>query len=368
MSLVSTLRRYVEKLLPVLEEDSLNVSESVSESASERVLPSVEVSPLQSYPEPSPEPSLDDETDEPPFLEPSAQNRPLTVTYPFTIFNIELTNRCPFKCVMCARTNNMTRAQGLMEFDLFQRAIDEFVMANPKAARESEVWLHGFGESLVHPEFAKLMRYASDRGLQTALSINPFMLTERVAHDLLEAHPAHLYCSLDGHDNASFEQIRGVKNAYDLSKQRLLDFLKRKVEGGYQTRITLSMINFPLNEGSIQQLGDYWRSIPGIDEFLSKSFINWDGNAQDVNVLAASQTLQKPYVTCDFPWRRMTIKWDGDVVPCCLDYDKRYVLGNLNHQTLADIWNGAPMQALRQEFISNEVTNPLCRNCEQLRA
>ncbi len=358
MSLASTLRRYVEKLLPSLEEDVSKDTPSVSE-------PAIGLSDSDSS---DPQPSSEDAYA--PFLEPFAQNRTLTVSHPFTIFNIELTNRCPFKCVMCARTNNMTRAQGLMEFDLFQRAIDEFVATNPQAARQSEVWLHGFGESLVHPEVAKFMRYASDRGIQTALSINPLMLTERVAHDLLAANPAHLYCSLDGHDNASFEQIRGVKNAYDLSKQRLLDFLKQKVDGGYQTRITLSMINFPLNEGSIQQLGDYWRSIPGIDEFLSKSFINWDGNAQDINVLAASQPAipQKSHVTCDFPWRRMTIKWDGDVVPCCLDYDKRYVLGNLNHQTLAEIWNGSPMQALRQEFISNEVTNPLCRNCDQLRA
>jgi radical SAM protein with 4Fe4S-binding SPASM domain len=359
MSLVSTLRRYVEKLLPSPEEGIL-------EDTLDGLNPVVLTKP-QTPSDPQP---CKEEASQPSFLESSAQNRTQTVSYPFTIFNIELTNRCPFKCVMCARTNNMTRAQGLMDFDLFQRAIDEFVLANPQAARHAEVWLHGFGESLVHPEFAKFMRYASARGIQAALSINPFMLTERVAHELLEARPAHLYCSLDGHDNESFEQIRGVKNAYDLSKQRLLDFLKRKVEGGYNTRITLSMINFPLNASSIQQLGDYWRSIPGIDEFLSKSFINWDGNAQDVNVLTASQPTapQKPQVTCDFPWRRMTIKWDGDVVPCCLDYDKRYVLGNLTHQTLAEIWNGSPMQALRQEFISNEVTNPLCRNCDQLRA
>jgi len=59
---------------------------------------------------------------------------PTVLAKPFAIFNIELTNRCPFRCVMCARTHAMTREQGDMTFDMFQRVIDEFIAVNAAAA------------------------------------------------------------------------------------------------------------------------------------------------------------------------------------------------------------------------------------------
>jgi len=71
-------------------------------------------------------------------------------------------------------------------------------------------------------------------------------------------------------------------------------------------------------------------------------------------------------VSCSVPWDQISVAWDGDVVPCCYDYDKKYVLGNVHKQPLNEIWNGERMRALRKEFISNDVSNPLCRNCPEL--
>jgi radical SAM protein with 4Fe4S-binding SPASM domain len=298
-----------------------------------------------------------------------AQDRPVEVETPPAIFSFELTNQCPFKCIMCARTNNMTRAEGNMSFATFKKAIDEFVAVNPEHARTQDVWLHGFGESLVHPEFARFMRYATDNGVNAGLSINPLMLTKKVASDLLDSNPRHLYVALDGHDDETFEQIRGVKNAYHKSKRRLLAFLKEKKRRGVDTKISLSMIDFPNNQGSIHEVADFWASCEGIDDFVAKPFVSWDGKAEDVNLLMGESAKKPPVVEkvrCDFPWTKMTVSWDGDLVPCCFDYNKRYSLGNINEHSLVEIWNGEKMQALRSEFIANKVTNPLCNGCEYL--
>lgn len=289
-------------------------------------------------------------------------------TEPFAILNFELTNRCPFRCVMCARTNNMTREEGLMDFGLFTSAIEEYLEINPDGASTDVLWLHGFGESLVHPEFDRFITFAAKRGLRPSLSINPLMLRPPIARRLLAARPTLLYLCMDGHDDASFEAIRGVANAYDKSKEQLLAFLELKAELSPSTVLHLSMVDFPLNAQSIQRTQDEWRRLSGIDHFLAKGFSTWDGNAPDVEALVTMpvRKLSGP-VTCDFPWKRMTVTWDGDVTPCCFDFDKRYVLGNIRQDSLASIWNGAPMRALRREFASGKVTNPLCRNCSNLR-
>jgi radical SAM protein with 4Fe4S-binding SPASM domain len=278
---------------------------------------------------------------------------------------------------MCPRTEHMTRAEGHMSFELFRKIIDELAAIHPDYARtQHPIWLHHFGESLTHPEFAEFMLYAKSRNIPTAMSINPLMLNERITGEMLRAAPHSLYISLDGHDDESFEKIRGVPKAYEKSRQRLLRFLQRKVEMGVATHITLSVIDFVLNgqRGDPQriELERYWNDVPGIDKFIWKPYDTFSGEVDRINELGSptdAVNIARHYkdlfkVTCDFPWRRMVVAWNGEVVPCCHDYDAKMSLGNVRDQSLASIWNGEKMLALRQEFISGQIANPVCRDCE----
>jgi radical SAM protein with 4Fe4S-binding SPASM domain len=287
---------------------------------------------------------------------------------PFSLFNIELTNNCVMKCVMCPRTNNMTRQRGYMDVGLYKKAIDELVECNPGFRNSEILWLHHFGESLLHPEFGRCIAYASRLNIRIGLSINPIMLKDPIIDELLAAEPYILYVSLDGHDDATFQKIRGIDNIYEISKLRLMAFLREKVQNRSNILAVLSMIDFNLNHPSIEITRAYWESIPGIDHFLAKSFTAWDGGAADVNTFLAggNPSYDRASVRCTMPWERMTVTWDGTVVPCCFDYDMKYVLGDMRHETLSDIWNGKRMNRLRKEFTANKVTNPLCRNCERL--
>jgi len=263
----------------------------------------------------------------------------------------------------------MTRASGSMDFTIYAKAIDEIHEVNPAGNDAETLWLHHFGESLLHPEFDRCIAYAEERHIRTGLSINPIMLTGEVADRLIAARPQMLYISLDGHDDESFYAIRGKKNAYMKSKERLIDFLKKKASSGSHTVTILSMVDFNLNRESIERTREYWGSVPGIDSFLPKSFTTWDGSASDINALAGNepeQTAGRSAVQCRWPFERMTITWDGDVVPCCFDYDKKYVLGSLRSSTLTEIWNAEPIVRLRKEFMTNNVVNPLCKNCRRL--
>ncbi|HPV41177.1 MAG TPA: SPASM domain-containing protein [Spirochaetota bacterium] len=284
----------------------------------------------------------------------------------FSIFNIELTNHCPMKCIMCPRTNNMTRDLGYIDLDIFRKAIDEISLFSPPSGSET-LWLHHFGESLMHPDFDTCIGYASDHGIRTGLSINPIMLKDEIIEKLVISGLSVLYVSLDGHDDESFRRIRGIGNAYELSKERFKRFLKRKIDIGCPVRVIVSMVDFDMNRASIDRARKDWESMPGIDQFLAKSFTTWDGNAADVNQYSENmKPLERTKVQCSWPFERMTITWDGDAVPCCFDYDKKYVLGSLKESTLAEIWNGEPLRCLRDEFINNRVVNRLCVNCDRL--
>jgi radical SAM protein with 4Fe4S-binding SPASM domain len=53
------------------------------------------------------------------------------------------------------------------------------------------------------------------------------------------------------------------------------------------------------------------------------------------------------------------VEWDGTVMPCCRD---QIVLGNLHTQSFLEIWNGEPMQRLRETFFRREL-RPYCKRC-----
>jgi radical SAM protein with 4Fe4S-binding SPASM domain len=174
---------------------------------------------------------------------------------------------------------------------------------------------------------------------------------------------------LDGHDNASFASIRGVKDAFDRSKQNLIDFLQLKVRTKSKTKVIVSMIHFDQNINSIQQIRAFWQSLPGVDQFQAKKFGTFNGDVEEIRFLdrGLKRMRKAPFVVCSRPWDMMTITWNGEVVPCCYDYDNKYVVGNANSNTLNEIWRSERMVALRREFISNTVTNSLCRSCPSLR-
>jgi len=127
-----------------------------------------------------------------------------------------------------------------------------------------------------------------------------------------------------------------VEDTWEKSREKLFCYLDRKRERGVTTRIVVNMIDFRLNRASIDQLKAYWEGVPGVDEFCPKTFGTWIGDAQEINELKdgtlnvlIEQDRRQSYVSCNRRWEILTVTWDGDVVPCCYDYDKKEPPGNV---------------------------------------
>ena len=66
------------------------------------------------------------------------------------------------------------------------------------------------------------------------------------------------------------------------------------------------------------------------------------------------------YKTCLSPWTSIDITASGDVAPCHIFYD--LVFGNLNENTIFDIWNGEKFKKFRKYFNQNNLL-PVCYGC-----
>ena len=69
---------------------------------------------------------------------------------------------------------------------------------------------------------------------------------------------------------------------------------------------------------------------------------------------------------CDQPWRHAAILWDGRVAPCCNFYDGQFVLGDLNQNSMAEVWNGDSIVKFREQHITKKRKQiKECATCKQ---
>lgn len=277
------------------------------------------------------------------------------------IFNIETTNHCPMRCVMCPRTTKMTRPLGHMDFELFKKIVDQ------AKTYTHYVQLHHFGDPLMHPEQEKFIDYCEENGITTRMSINPLLLTEERSKKLLDSQLAELYISLDGGDNESYRAIRGRAADYDKAVVNIRRFVEMKVaRGSKRPYVLIGMVLMKSTEQNVAFFEKMW-DVPGVDERVIKQFSSFGGN-EDIAELGTEKSKQQLFSSkkypCYKPWKNFTITWDGKVVPCCYDYNKQYVIGDVREESLDEIWNNARMQALRRQHVTgNFEENVLCGSC-----
>jgi radical SAM protein with 4Fe4S-binding SPASM domain len=61
------------------------------------------------------------------------------------------------------------------------------------------------------------------------------------------------------------------------------------------------------------------------------------------------------YELCSFPFSQLFLNPNGKITPCCyLAQDPWYVVGDIQNQTLQEIWNSEKMRALRRELLSGK--------------
>lgn len=277
------------------------------------------------------------------------------------INNIELTNACAFKCEMCPR-QFMKRKIGFMDIKLFEKIINQ-------ANYNTKVALHFFGDPLLHPEFDKAIKLCKQRGIKTSLSTNPTSLTDDKIKKLLDSRIDYLHISLDGASKKTYEEIRKGKATYEKALERIEVFLREKRKHNWKPLTEIAIIRMKKTEKEIDSFVKKWSNVDGIDKVQVKEFIVWGGGMDSINELASEFShlyKRKEYYPCFWLWSKLVVLWDGKVVPCCSDFDGKCILGDLNDQSLAEIWNNKKMQQLRKMSIENSFPKEhLCYRCRE---
>jgi radical SAM protein with 4Fe4S-binding SPASM domain len=67
---------------------------------------------------------------------------------------------------------------------------------------------------------------------------------------------------------------------------------------------------------------------------------------------------------CPHPYSQMVIRPDGKVSLCCVDAIGQMTLGDINEQSILEIWNGKKYVQLREQLIKGSEFVPVCHTCD----
>ena len=68
---------------------------------------------------------------------------------------------------------------------------------------------------------------------------------------------------------------------------------------------------------------------------------------------------------CDWPNQALYVKPDGEVLACCHDFDRQNKVGDLNQQSVNEVWYGDAFSKIRWHLNHGDRgISPLCLNCD----
>lgn len=253
----------------------------------------------------------------------------------------------------------MKRKQGYMSFDLFKKIVDE--IGEHKIIR---VWLHLFGEPLLHPELGKFIQYIKSKKKikEVTISTNSIFLDEKKARIIIGSGLDTIRMCLDGITKETYEKIR-LRSDFERVRNNILAFLELRNKMNSETpKVELQIIHMQNTREEVEKFKKIWKPLLRKDDVLHvQKYVNFGGEVADLTITKKNLLNKMP---CLRLWNTLSICWDGVAVACCYDSDWKLKVGDVNKQTIKDIWKGKAMNNLRKLHLKREIDKiPLCKDC-----
>jgi MoaA/NifB/PqqE/SkfB family radical SAM enzyme len=265
---------------------------------------------------------------------------------------IETINICDAKCVFCPYPD-MKRPKGTMPMPLFERLIDEAATI----PQIDKVTLTGLGEPLLDKHLMERLHLIRNKMQIGCLDLytNGSRLTMRHIQEFVKVPVDVLYVSLNAISRDGRKQIMGlddydhVENILREAIDRFKDCsLKIVVKGVTGTDLMESGVG---NE-FVSKWGD-WSN--GGNGFLHLEG-NWGG------ITWKSRT--KPSMPCLRALEQIMVLQDGRVSLCCFDSEGDVILGDLNKQSLREVYNsGLAVEYRKAHAEGRRGELKLCSTC-----
>ncbi len=267
---------------------------------------------------------------------------------------VETSAYCNLKCIMCPH-NILKRPKGTMELKVFKKIVDEVAAVN----LDTSLWLALMGEPLINPSrLTTMVEYAKSQGLRDVrLNTNGLLLFRDVAEWLVDSGLDYVLISVDAFRPNTYKKIRVGGDLQKLTNNidRLLAIRDKR---GSDLKVVVQFIIMDENEKEAEEFKDRWLKKGAIVKIRPK--LSWGNTVEAKNLNLEQKDRDYP---CPWLMRTVSIQWTGKFNQCDFDYEGNYSPGDINRQTIKEVWDGEVRQR-RLKHVAGDFTHELCSECK----
>jgi len=293
---------------------------------------------------------------------------------PIRNVHLETNTCCNAKCIFCP-TPGMT-VKTAMSMTLFRKIIDDLA----RTGFRGKLMPYFRNEPLTDPQIFERLEYVRDRlpAAPIYFSTNGLALRRERIAKLLDLQPVIIKISMPRFSREQSIEVMGVDNGPILENIRALfeEGKKRGIENP-QERFKLVMVNAPHSEQFLMRKYFADGGMDGYFQLQCWELVNRAGHVDrgvfgervfHGRIRGCRQGSPEINVR-----NTLTIRADGRVVLCCMDWGGEVVLGDMNTQEIREVWEGAKRRDVmamvegtvqaRRTFLCKRCSKAIPREC-----
>ena len=285
------------------------------------------------------------------------------VSRPFSLV-LEFTNLCNANCIFCPYSQQ-TRPHEQMSEQIFKKAVQDYVALGGGSVELTPT----VGDPLIHPKFVEWVRYL--RSIpeidQIGVTTNGILLDRHGLQAILDAGLSRINISLAGFDEAMYRRVYR-SNAYKKVRKNVEELLALNSSRAEPIKILLHFRpdrpeEEVLADPDMQPLLRYRSSFRFIRVFSRSG-----GMISEVRpgMQLATIPAKAKSLPCWKTYTVLVVQSNGDVQACGCESSinaPALIVGNVERQSLQEIWSGTRLLTLRQSFIDGSL-NANCSSCD----
>jgi len=244
-----------------------------------------------------------------------------------------------------------------MSMELFQKIVDEAATV-PSI---DELCLTGLGEPTLDPKLVDRVKYARSSlpNVRIGVYTNGVYLTPAKFEILRDVGLSYVVVSLNAARASQHEAIMGLRNKYYIVMNNAKYAALNRGKISVEVRAVVSEDNW--TEGDSAEFLALWGQAGkgGFGRLVYEG--NWAGANRDFRPF-------KPNEACGRALGQIYVLADGKVTTCCFDpLGAGNVFGDLNKQTIREIYNFGPYVEFREAHFNNKAdTYAICAGCSRI--
>ena len=283
-----------------------------------------------------------------------------------TYLDLELTNTCNFRCLMCPTGNlSQKRNTGFMEDSVYYRILDEI------KGHKTPIRFIRWGEPTSHPKLVEFVRAAKEIGVLCHLNTNGSLLDEQKIDELLRIPLDSIKFSFQGVDRKSYHEMRNI-DFFDELMSTIKLFHKKR--GKYE--FPFIHVSTTVTYETLEQVEKFREKSSEFSDLVTVGRTVLEGRIHMDEVrlgkeekevlknLISQESLIRKHPECPEVFNKLSINWDGTLTACCTDYDNKMFLGDIRKNSIKKIWRSKKLHEYRTilaEMRHEELD--LCKDC-----